>query len=403
MNTVGDSFRCPGLFHCKSANFCLPLENLCDGTRHCPLGDDEESCDETCPKECSCVAQIVSCTDAGLRVAPQVQKSARLLDLHSNIISTLTNSSFHSLSYLVELHLSHNSLMELRKAYFEDLINLRVLNLSSNFIEIVGRESFVGLQRLEQLVLTKNKIKVIEADAFVDLVSVTELDLSSMHIDVVRSFLFSPMRSLRKLDVSSNEIVTLESDFLGGLESIEYLFLQDNQIIDFDSSNFASLSDLVLLHTDDFLFCCLANLDEENCLPLPDELSSCEDLMKQDILRAFLWIFGVMAIVGNLFSIVYHIKVEKPTVNSELTKHLACADCLFGVYMICIAAVDLYYRGVYIEHAQAWKKSAFCTVSLLDVITWMCICDECSSSLGALLRYPVKFQFLFCSPSRAIV
>ncbi|ELT91079.1 hypothetical protein CAPTEDRAFT_74096, partial [Capitella teleta] len=124
---------------------------------------------------------------------------------------------------------------------------------------------------------------------------------------------------------------------------------------------FASFNRLDMLHVDEYLFCCLAQLEEQNCLPLPDILSSCEDLMKETVLRAFLWILGIMALLGNIFSIAYHIKmVEKKTVTTELTKYLACADCLFGVYMICIASVDQHYRGVYIEYAKTWKYSASC-------------------------------------------
>ncbi|ELT87363.1 hypothetical protein CAPTEDRAFT_115613 [Capitella teleta] len=169
------------------------------------------------------------------------------------------------------------------------------------------------------------------------------------------------MSSLTKLDLSANTIRYLQSEFAGGLSHLKVLYLYGNEIQEYDASDFASFNLLDMLHTDEYLFCCLARLNEENCRPLPDKLSSCKDLMREGVLRAFLWIFGIMALLGNLFSIGYHMKmVEKKTVTSELTKYLACADCLFGVYMICIASVDQHYRGVYIEYAKAWKHSAAC-------------------------------------------
>ncbi|ELT92496.1 hypothetical protein CAPTEDRAFT_134756, partial [Capitella teleta] len=167
------------MFHCKSANFCLPLDNWCDGIRHCPHGDDEDSCDQTCPDECSCMAEVVVCRGSALNDVPSIQSNARLLNLENNIISNLTNTSFVALHNLVELNLAHNSIQELREGYFVDLGNLLTLNISFNDIEVIGTASFAGLIRLRELDLTNNMISEIEADAFVDLVSILELDLSN--------------------------------------------------------------------------------------------------------------------------------------------------------------------------------------------------------------------------------
>ncbi|ELU14102.1 hypothetical protein CAPTEDRAFT_197256 [Capitella teleta] len=84
------------------------------------------------------------------------------------------------------------------------------------------------------------------------------------------------------------------------------------------------------------------------------------DLMKSNVLRSFLWIIGLAAVVCNMISITYHIYTKRKTVNSELTKHLAIVDLLFGLFMLSIACLDLYYKGRYVENAEEWKESILC-------------------------------------------
>ena len=36
---------CVSQYRCLQSNVCLSLDYLCDGTRQCPLGDDERFCD----------------------------------------------------------------------------------------------------------------------------------------------------------------------------------------------------------------------------------------------------------------------------------------------------------------------------------------------------------------------
>jgi leucine-rich repeat-containing G protein-coupled receptor 7 len=192
---------------------------------------------------------------------------------------------------------------------------------------------------------------------------------------------------MQRINLSNNQIVALGSGFVEGLLSLKQWSIDHNSITEYNHADFEAMGNLDVLHSDDYLFCCLAALDASACLPLPDALSSCYDLMKEDVQRVFLWLFGLMAVLGNL-SISYHMKIAKPTVTSELTKHLAAADCLFGVYMLCIASVDLYFRGIYIENAQAWKQSSFCTVRPLSytiVVVNDCTCN--SQFLGCLATF----------------
>ena len=108
------------------------------------------------------------------------------------------------------------------------------------------------------------------------------------------------------------------------------------------------------------------------CLPEPDQFSSCTDLMRNQFLRIFMWILGISALVGNGFVIVWRIiprkrqagtKSASSEVQSTLVLNLALADGLMGVYMITIAAADMSYRGTYILYAEEWQKSIFCKLA----------------------------------------
>ena len=108
------------------------------------------------------------------------------------------------------------------------------------------------------------------------------------------------------------------------------------------------------------------------CLPEPDQFSSCEDLMRNEVLRVFMWILGLSALLGNGFVVLWRLiprqqkgirKTESGIVQSILVLNLALADGLMGVYMLIIASADMYYRGVYILYAEDWQQSIICKVA----------------------------------------
>lgn len=118
-----------------------------------------------------------------------------------------------------------------------------------------------------------------------------------------------------------------------------------------------------LRFTDEFRFCCLAR-HVKQCRPLPDEFSSCEDLMSNMVLRVCIWILAVVAITANLMVIIFRAKYKHTNqVHSFLIVNLALGDFLMGSYLLVIAIVDWYYRGVYFIHDSDWRRSSMCNVA----------------------------------------
>lgn len=126
---------------------------------------------------------------------------------------------------------------------------------------------------------------------------------------------------------------------------------------------FHGMNSLQKLLTDEFRFCCLVP-NSIQCLPEPDEFSSCEDLMSNLILRSCIWVLGVIAFLGNIMVIGWRVRYRASNkVHSFLITNLAIGDLLMGVYLMIIACVDSYYRGEYFIHDAAWRQSTWCRMS----------------------------------------
>ena len=79
------------------------------------------------------------------------------------------------------------------------------------------------------------------------------------------------------------------------------------------------------------------------------------------MLRVFIWILGLSALLGNLFVVIWRLKSTEPLrVQAYLILNLAISDCLMGVYMITIASADMHFRDRYIYNAYNWTNGLLC-------------------------------------------
>ena len=77
-----------------------------------------------------------------------------------------------------------------------------------------------------------------------------------------------------------------------------------------------------------------------------------------------MWVLGLLALVGNLFVILWRIAVrEKNRVQSFLLTSLAVADLLMGVYLLIVAIQDTKWRGDYFKYDIAWRSGVLCQVA----------------------------------------
>lgn len=86
--------------------------------------------------------------------------------------------------------------------------------------------------------------------------------------------------------------------------------------------------------TDSYRFCCLTP-DTVDCLPKPDEFSSCEDLMSNYVLRVSIWVLGIIALCGNFLVIVWRVRDFRGG-KVRRTMKISKKDCMKIRCRLCV-------------------------------------------------------------------
>jgi hypothetical protein len=137
----------------------------------------------------------------------------------------------------------------------------------------------------------------------------------------------------------------------------------------FPEDVFSNLTRLQRVVTDNYKLCCpdvLPNdFKERNCLAPRNELSSCQDLLRAESYRIFLWLICVCAVTGNVFCLAFRFRrkhVSKGAFNTFVSS-LCVSDFLMGVYIVIIGAADVTFQGRYARHELSWLQSPACEVA----------------------------------------
>ena len=356
------------MLRCRGFSNCVPRDRICDQTDQCHHGDDEMFCSEMnnlCRsyRQCQCGTLVYACVKARMKTVPwYIVKETRKLNLTQNriVLKTNTFSDFH---YLIELILVENNIEAIRCCYFNKLVNLRLLDLGYNRLTDLYADAFKGLANLGKLVLTGNPIFSVQPGSFRGLSGLKTLSLYGLSVQKIKEGAFEGLKAVEDLDLSANTMQELGDNAFMGLSVLKRLNISRNVLTVFNGRDFQSLTHLEYLESDNQIFCCFVSLPEESCLPKPDAVSSCEDLLSRDILRTFLWLLGMLSLAGNCAVLIFRLRqATKLTATELLICHLAAADFFMGVYLISMACADAYFRGRYVENATWWKRSWGCSI-----------------------------------------
>lgn len=356
------------------------------------LGDDEAHCDVTCPFNCTCTPGETDCRmkEFDIRSLTDVSTFVRKLDLSYNqIMFDASTAFFKDFIYLAELTLGHCNIWRIPDLLFSNLKNLYALDLSYNKLRVISKKAFVGLGNLNTLKLEGNTLlSEIEVNTFHPFKYISSLNLNGLSLKEIAAHTFQGMTGLRVLNLSNNPIDTIENNAFRDLTHLRILDIRSNSISSFGKNSFAGLNSLMTMYTDSFLFCCIrpSTLDVRNCFPQSDEFSSCADLMRNEVLRTFLWIVGIFAFFGNILSFIFRLMSERDTLKCGygiLMTNLSLADMLMGVYLLIISCADTIYRGTYSWNAVAWRSSTICTFA--GVLALVSV--ECSVLILTLITF----------------
>ncbi|XP_005367938.1 amphoterin-induced protein 1 [Microtus ochrogaster] len=168
----------------------------------------------SCPANCLCASNILSCSKQQLPNVPQSLPSyTALLDLsHNNLSRLRAEWTPTRLMNLHSLLLSHNHLNFISSEAFIPVPNLRYLDLSSNHLHTLDEFLFSDLHSLEVLLLYNNRIGVVDKYAFEDMAQLQKLYLSQNLITRFPLELIKDGNKLPKLmllDLSSNKLKKL--------------------------------------------------------------------------------------------------------------------------------------------------------------------------------------------------
>ena len=384
-----DSYTCPGYYRCRDSAVCLHPDHVCDGVAQCPQLDDEMLCGELpCPDACQCQGLAFVCTAT---FSARSYPALRYLDASGSGLTP--NDLLHNF-YLIGLHLSNTGMDIVPTMTFP---NLQCLDLSRNTISHINMQSFRFLKNLRVLVLSKNPLQwmtnTVPDREIINMLAVRgvrqlnanlgnnttmklklhSIDLSYTRLEVHHDTVFSSCPDLKVLNISRGkpESMLVTNDGFKSTPNLEVLDMKGARLKTFPNDLLKGLAYLRLVYTENYKLCCRALLPDgfnvDNCHTKQDLLASCEDLLRSDGYRVFLWTFASMAVVGNVGSLVVRLYLYRDGSSqgsfSIFVTNLSLADFLMGVYLIMVGVADHIYRGEYLWHDDQWKRSVACRVA----------------------------------------
>ncbi|XP_038052295.1 G-protein coupled receptor GRL101-like [Patiria miniata] len=337
-----DDIFCPGFFKCNNLNTssmsssftgnlsqaqCIPLAQVCDGEENCPESDDEIQCDmNRCPAGCKC--------------------SYKGSDLVVHCNSGWDSSTLAGLALITHtLQLSGVNISKLDQGMFKATSHLKVLSLKNNRITEIQEHTFDGLENLLWLDLSNTLITELQGSAMEELSSLRGITIFDVPLTRIKTNAFDGLSQVKTLIIVRH------------IEGLPPLVVEDNA--------FQGLDNVTELYVDDHRLCCFFPSSECKTLEPEPPLFMCSELMPKMVLKVFMWILGISALVGNIYVMVWRCRErtagrESRIVQSFLVFNLAVSDALMGLYMLIIASADAYFGKSYFTVSMEWRTSPTC-------------------------------------------
>ncbi|XP_060064610.1 G-protein coupled receptor GRL101-like [Ylistrum balloti] len=241
---------------------------------------------------------------------------------------------------------------------FRDLPVLYMLNLSKNHISVLPDQVFRELPVLRIVYLSNNQISITSLPTLS--ASVESLDISYNDFSHLTFSTFTNYSNLSFLDITGNKLKVKQHMFEG----------LDNLIVLLTDTPFMccvkpkSVAEDRCLNRQYNIFRCM--FEPDTCKSEEDMISSCDNLIGSDLLRVFLWIIGVCALIGNFAVMFYRLLIDRDNIRTSYSifvLNLSVSDFLMGIYLMMIGTFDVNYRDMYAWNDQDWRKSIICTIA----------------------------------------
>ena len=399
-------YSCSGFYRCRGSKVCLHPDHVCDGVFQCPQYDDELMCEKlTCPDVCQCQGLAFVCT---ANFSASSYPDLRYLDASG---SGMTPSDLSDNHLLIHLRLS-DCLLDTQPNL--KLPNLRHLNLSGNGIKHIDMQHFHSLNNLRVLALTGNPLlSITHTESPEPGMTVLEtINLSGTCLSVYNGSALAGCPNLKTLNMSWSTLTTISDEGFRSTPLLENLDVRGSPLKDYPSDLLRGLVSLKVVHAHSYTLCCEAMLPEDfdvnKCYAEEDLLSSCENLLKSNVHRVFMWIVAALSLVGNVGSIgaglyLFNKGAGLENFNTFVT-NLSVADLIMGVYLAIVVVTDQVYSGEYFRYDDQWKESAVCKIAgfLSLMSTEVSTFIICLITLDRFLALRFPFSRLHFSRSSAL-
>ena len=360
-----ERYKCPGFYRCRGSKVCLHADHVCDGVFQCPQYDDELLCENlTCPDVCQCQGLAFVCTaNFSARSYPDL----RYLDASG---SGMTPSDLSDNHLLIHLRLSD---CEIDTQPILTPPNLCYLDLSENGLKHIDMHHFNTLKNLRVLVLSDNPLSSITNTVPRDpgMMVLQTISLSGTCLNVYNGSALAGCPNLKTLNMSWSTLTTISDEGFRSTPLLENLDVRGSLLKDFPSDLLRGLVSLKVVHAHNYTLCCEEILPEDfdrnKCHAEQDLLSSCENLLKSNVHRVFMWIVASLSVVGNVGSFVARLYLFNKDAGLEnfntFVNNLSVADFSMGVYLAIVEVADQLYSGEYFRYDDQWKKGAVCKIA----------------------------------------
>lgn len=324
-------FRLVNHFKCRNETKFIIFEKVCNKIYDCRFGSDELSCTQQTFVNPFCEVRNfteIYCTSNTSFIIDDVPINVKSLQISGDVRSISFRDSL--LLTLLSIRESPLFIQSLKK---HQLKNLVYLSITQSFVTNQKLKFPYQLKLLQYLDLSKNPIKTLS------------------FLETFNS------KNLLMLNISETEISNIQS-FKRLLNMEIFVFSKTS----FDLSLMKNLKNLRKVICKNYFVCCILwqlNGKDKFCRPSQSLFQSCDQIIKSNLIRIIVWIYGIFGFFLNFISVLY---IMKSVMKSKCFHfYLSFGDILVSIYMLMLAITSLFYNDK-IENRVFWKKSIFCQV-----------------------------------------
>ena len=302
-----------------------------------------------CPGNCSCSGYALRCTGEKHFILPQLSPLQRIVLLH-NIHINLDDIRFkeEKIIFLMYLQLTNAGLKGIQPHQVSHLTFLKELNLGHNSIVDLKSNTFFMLKNLLSVDLSYNQLTSLNPSIFVGAGPITRIYLKHNKIHLISHCTFEPMMQLRVLVLSENNIDELGENILCSV-TLNILDVSNNPLSRVDKIRLIeSYQHLKQLNTSPNEICCHIPKGM-SCYPLVQisGISSCERLIFSKIAKALLLSAALILFALQIESIVWftsqiRISSSGKYVFNILSMLIFSLGTYVSTHFLIVLAIDLY-------------------------------------------------------------